>query len=101
MFTHIAKAQTRELYQYDHDSKPYYFGITLGSNMSRFQTSLHSHFLENDSVYIAEPKNSNGFALGLLATTRLSDRFQLRVMMVYIGNHGDDHVYFNRPVSLQ
>ena len=39
MFTHIAKAQTRELYQYDHDSKPYYFGITLGSNMSRFQTS--------------------------------------------------------------
>jgi hypothetical protein len=46
--------------------------------MSRFQTSLHSHFLENDSVYIAEPKNSNGFALGLLATARLSDRFQLR-----------------------
>lgn len=71
-------AQPRDLNQYDHDSKPYYFGITLGANMSRFQTSLHSQFLKNDSVYIAEPVNSSGFALGLLATTRLSDRFQLR-----------------------
>jgi hypothetical protein len=71
-------AQPRDLNQYDHDSKPYYFGITLGANMSRFQTSLHSQFLKNDSVYIAEPVNSNGFALGLLATARLSDRFQLR-----------------------
>lgn len=71
-------AQPRDLNQYDHDSKPYYFGITLGANMSRFQTSLHSHFLQNDSVYIAEPVNSGGFALGLLATARLSDRFQLR-----------------------
>jgi hypothetical protein len=71
-------AQPRDLNQYDHDSKPYYFGITLGANMSRFQTSLHPQFLKNDSVYIAEPVNSSGFALGLLATARLSDRFQLR-----------------------
>jgi len=71
-------AQPRDLNLYDHDSKPYYFGITLGANMSRFQTELHSKFLDNDSVYIAEPVNSNGFALGLLATARLSDRFQLR-----------------------
>ena len=71
-------AQPRDLNQYDHDSKPYYFGITLGANMSRFQTSLHSKFLQNDSILIAEPQNSKGFALGLLATARLSDRFQLR-----------------------
>jgi hypothetical protein len=71
-------AQPRELNLYDHDNKPYYFGITLGTNMSRFQTSLHSKFLENDSVYIAEPENSRGFALGLLATGRISDRFQVR-----------------------
>lgn len=78
MFAQTAMAQPRELNQYDHDSKPYYFGITLGANMSRFHTSLHPRFLENDSVYIAEPQNSKGFALGLLATARLSDRFQLR-----------------------
>lgn len=78
LLAQTAMAQPRELNQYDHDSKPYYFGITLGANMSRFQTSLHSKFLSNDSVYIAEPENSKGFALGLLATARLSDRFQLR-----------------------
>jgi Outer membrane protein beta-barrel domain len=71
-------AQPRDLNQYDHDSKPYYFGITLGANMSRFQTGLHSQFLQNDSVFVAEPVNSGGFALGLSATARLSDRFQLR-----------------------
>ena len=78
LLAQTSMAQLRELNQYDHDSKPYYFGITLGSNMSRFHPQLHSRFLENDSVLIAEPKNSNGFALGLLATARLSDRFQLR-----------------------
>ena len=78
LLAQTSMAQPRELNQYDHDSKPYYFGITLGSNMSRFHPQLHSRFLENDSVLIAEPKNSNGFALGLLATARLSDRFQLR-----------------------
>ncbi|MGZ8510563.1 MAG: type IX secretion/gliding motility protein PorT/SprT [Chitinophagaceae bacterium] len=78
LLAQTAMSQPRELNQYDHDSKPYYFGITLGANMSRFQTSLHSKFLANDSVYIAEPQNSKGFALGLLATARLSDRFQLR-----------------------
>ncbi len=73
-----ASAQSRDLNLYDHDSKPYYFGITLGANLARFQTELHSRFLEYDSVYIAEPANSGGFTLGLLATGRISNRFQVR-----------------------
>lgn len=77
-FVSAAQAQQREINLYDHDSKPYYFGITLGVNSSRFHTQLHSRFLANDSVYVAEPNNSGGFALGLSATARLSDRFQLR-----------------------
>jgi hypothetical protein len=67
-----------DLNLYDHDSKPYYFGITLGSAIARFQTELHPRFLEYDSVYVAEPANAGGFSLGLLATGRISDRFQLR-----------------------
>jgi Outer membrane protein beta-barrel domain len=67
-----------ELKMPDHDSKAYYFGITLGASSARFQTELHPHFLENDSVFVAEPINSGGFTLGLSATTRLSNRFQLR-----------------------
>ena len=73
-----ASAQHRELNLFDHDSKPYYFGITIGANLSRFQTDLHPRFLQYDSVYVAEPNNSGGMTLGLLATGRISNRFQVR-----------------------
>jgi hypothetical protein len=67
-----------EINQYDHDTKPYYFGITLGVNLARFHPQMDSRFLHYDSVLVAEPVNSGGFILGLLATARLSDRFQFR-----------------------
>ena len=63
---------------FDHDAEPYYFGITVGVNLARFQTELHPRFLQYDSVYVAEPVNSGGFTLGLSATGRLTNRFQLR-----------------------
>lgn len=71
-------AQYVELNQPDHDAKPVYFGITIGINLARFQTSLHPRFMQYDSVFVAEPANAGGLSLGLLATTRISDRFQLR-----------------------
>ncbi len=72
-------AQSRvEMYQSDHDVKPYYFGITVGVARARFQTDPHPRFLQDDSVLVAEPGNSGGLSLGLHATARLSNRFQLR-----------------------
>ena len=68
----------RPLFQDDHDNKPYYFGITLAASLSRFQTELHSHFLQQDSIMIAEPANAGGFALGLSATLKLTNRFEAR-----------------------
>jgi hypothetical protein len=67
-----------ELYQTDHDAKPYYFGITLGFNRARFQTEQHPRFLQYDTVQVVEPLNSGGFALGLHATARLTNRFEAR-----------------------
>ena len=68
----------RPLFQEDHDNKPYYFGITLAGSLSRFQTNLHSSFLSQDTVLVAEPANAGGFALGLSATARLTKRFEAR-----------------------
>lgn len=76
--TGYAQFSKVELNQFDHDIKPYYFGITLGVNLARFQTQLHPRFLQDDSVMVAEPINSGGLTLGLSATARLSNRFQLR-----------------------
>ncbi len=67
-----------ELNKTDHDVKPYYFGITIGVNLARFQTELHPRFLQYDSVMVAEPVNSGGLTLGLHATARISNRFSLR-----------------------
>jgi Outer membrane protein beta-barrel domain len=76
--TSMAQYGGADLFQSDHDALPYYFGITIGVNLARFQTELHPRFLQYDSVYVAEPVNSGGFTLGLSATGRLSDRFQVR-----------------------
>ncbi len=71
-------AQERELYLTDHDSKPYYFGITLGANVASFHIEHHPRFLQYDSVYSVNPEYTAGFQLGLLATARLSNRFEVR-----------------------
>jgi hypothetical protein len=76
-FSFTASAQ-KVLYQEEHDNKPYYFGITLATNLARFQTHLHSDFLTQDTVLVAEPANAGGFALGLSATFRLTNRFEAR-----------------------
>lgn len=67
-----------ELYQTDHDAKSYYFGITLGANIGRFQIEPHTRFLLYDTVQVAEPLNAGGFALGLSATLNLTKRFEGR-----------------------
>jgi hypothetical protein len=67
-----------EMNMFDHDSKPYYFGITIGINLARFHTEWHPRFLQSDSVLIGEPINSGGLTLGLSATGRISNRFQVR-----------------------
>ncbi|MEJ7911955.1 MAG: outer membrane beta-barrel protein [Chitinophagaceae bacterium] len=69
----------KEMYMEEHDYKPYYFGITLAMSTSRFHSNLSNRFLQQDSIMVAEPLNSGGFALGLAATARLSNRFEARL----------------------
>ena len=68
----------KPLFQEDHDNKQYYFGITLATSLARFQTNLHPYFLQQDTVLVAEPANAGGFALGLSATVKLTNRFEGR-----------------------
>ena len=76
--TTAAQIDKVEMNKFDQDTKPYYFGLSVGVNKARFQTEWHPQFLQNDSVLVAEPVNSGGLALGLSATLRISNRFQLR-----------------------
>ena len=74
----LSSVAQKVLYQKEHDFKPYYFGISLGVSKASFHTHLHPSFLEQDSIMVAEPLNNGGFNLGLLATLRLNNRFELR-----------------------
>lgn len=78
LFCAVAAQAQKEIYMADHDTKPYYFGITLSTNIARFHTSLHPQFLNQDTIYVAEPVNTGGFALGLVATAHLNKRFEGR-----------------------
>ena len=71
-------AQT-EIYRRYHDDLVYYFGLTLGYNTSTL-TYFKSRavYLQSDSIMSAEPGSSGGIAMGLMATARLSDHFQVR-----------------------
>ena len=71
-------AQMKELYQEDHDAKPYHFGINLGYNRSHFNFTHHPRFLQYDSIMTVESINSPGINLALLANLRLSNHFDIR-----------------------
>ncbi|MEN9685183.1 MAG: hypothetical protein RLZZ28_969 [Bacteroidota bacterium] len=72
-----ASAQ-KEIYRRNHDNLAYYFGLTLGYNYSTLHIDKSDRFLQSDSIYVIEPGTSGGIAMGLMATGRLSDHFQVR-----------------------
>ncbi|RYF82973.1 MAG: PorT family protein [Chitinophagaceae bacterium] len=78
VFFSISASAQRELNMEEHDYKPYYFGISLGLNRASFHSELHPDYLNQDSILTAEPSWSAGFNLGLSATVRLNQRFELR-----------------------
>jgi hypothetical protein len=69
----------KEIFRRNHDDLVYYFGLTLGYNHSYLHLSKSNLFLNNDSIQSAEPGSSGGIAMGLMATARLSDHFQIRL----------------------
>jgi Outer membrane protein beta-barrel domain len=77
LFSKNAVAQ-RQLHRVEHDDWLYYFGLTLGYNSSSLHQVKANRFLVDDSVLVVNPSANGGITLGLLATGRLNERFQIR-----------------------
>ncbi len=60
--------------------KPYYFGITLGANASRFRPYRSSGFIEHDSLYSIESLNGPGFNLGIVTNFKVGQFFDFRLL---------------------
>lgn len=68
----------KEIYRRNHDDLVYYFGLTLGYNYSFLHIDKSSKFLSNDTIMSVDPGSSGGIAMGLMATARLTDHWQVR-----------------------
>lgn len=62
----------------NHDSKPYYFGISLSYTQTQLKIVKADGFIKQNILLVMDPKPSSGIAFGLHATGRISDHFEVR-----------------------
>lgn len=78
----VSSAQvTRGNYNFqDFQSKPYYFGLTLGYNSSSFQILNDDRFIRNDSFAIAEARPGSGLNVSIVTNLKVGDHFDIRFL---------------------
>ena len=64
----------------DFQQKPYYFGITLGYNTSRFRVFHSDDFILHDSIAIAQSVTGPGFNLGIVSNLKVGQYFDFRFL---------------------
>ena len=64
----------------DFNQKPYYFGITLGINTSRFKPYRSSEFLTSDTIRVVESVSGPGFNLGIVTNLKIGEFFDFRFL---------------------
>lgn len=60
--------------------KPYYFGISLAMNTSRFKPFRSSDFMYSDDIYVIESLSGPGFNLGIIGNLKLGNEFDFRFL---------------------
>jgi len=79
LFTTLSLQAQKDFNRPDHDNLPYYFGLTFGYANMNLHTEKNPRFLQYDIILSVEPGSSGGFSAGLLATVKLTKRFELRL----------------------
>ncbi len=65
---------------FDFQQKPYYFGITLGVNSSRYTPFRSEDFIFSDSIQIVESLAGPGFNLGIVTNLKIGKYFDFRFL---------------------
>lgn len=80
-FVQQAQAQGGSFnYENKFSKKNYYFGITLGINMSKFRIERHQSLVGNDTIATINSSFGPGFNLGIVANIKLGENFDFRFM---------------------
>ena len=91
----------------DFQQKPYYFGITLGYNTSRFRIFHSDDFILNDSIATAQAVTGPGFNLGIISNLKVGQYFDFRFLPtlsfaernIQYSSTNEDTRPFNRKVE--
>ncbi len=78
LFTTLSLKAQKDVNRPDHDNLPYFFGLTFGYANMNLHTEKNPRFLQYDSILSVEPGSSGGFSAGLLATIKITNRFEFR-----------------------
>jgi hypothetical protein len=65
---------------FDYQKKPYYFGITLGLNVSKFRVLRTDDFINSDSIQTIESLSGPGFNLGIITNLKAGEYFDFRLL---------------------
>ena len=79
-------------------SKPIYFGITLGFNSSNFQIQYSDQFILNDSFALAEARPGPGFNVSLVTNLKMGDHFDFRFLPGF--SFAERKIAYQRPNAM-
>ena len=65
---------------YDFQNKPFYFGLTLGFNSSRYTPYRSEDFIFQDSIRSVKSLNGPGFNLNMIANLKIGQYFDFRFL---------------------
>ena len=83
LFLPLGTQAQKGSFNYDNkfSKKPYYSGITLGFNSSRYRIERDFSLIRNDSVRTINAVNGPGFNLGIVANIKLGKQFDYRFLL--------------------
>ncbi len=81
----------------DFQSKPYYFGITLGYNNSDYNIFYSRRFILNDSIGTAESVTGPGFNLGIVTNLKIGQYFDFRFLPTL--SFAERNINYTRPTD--
>ncbi len=76
----------------DFQTKPYYFGLTLGYNSSKFQLLRSDDFILNDSFKVVDPISTPGFNVSMIANMKIGEYFDFRFLPGF--SFGERHIFY-------
>lgn len=65
---------------YEFSSKEYYFGLSLGGNVSGYRLNQSRFFVQNDSINVAEGSRGPGFDIHFILNVKIGEYFDFRML---------------------